>query len=142
MWKNGKKRKIAIFWYLTKREISQVQNDLQSWNLSKSYKIIFAKPLHDVFRWFQYFWNFAVLVQNLTKIPGQILNENCNQKYSNHQKRRVQILHNIIVHNLAKFQLSRSFWTWVISIFVRYQEIKIFCFWPFLHLNWPEFCKL
>ena len=58
---------------------------------------------------------------------GQILGENIkNSKITKIIKKCLDaILDNIILHNLAKFQLSRSFWTWVISIFVRYQKITI-----------------
>ena len=58
----------------------------------------------------------------LTVKNGQILGENVqNSKNTKINKKcRDAILDNIILHNLAKFQLSRSFWTWVISIFVKY----------------------
>ena len=35
--------KIVIFWYFTKMEITQVQNDLESWNLAKLWTIILSK---------------------------------------------------------------------------------------------------
>ena len=74
----------------------------------------------------------------------QILGENAkNSKNTNIIKKcRDAILDNIIIHNLAKFQLSRSFWTWVISIFVKYQKIAILRFWPFFHQNWSKFSRL
>ena len=52
------------------------------------------------------------------------------------------ILDSIILLNLDKFKLSRSFWTWVISIFVKYQKLAILCFWPIFDLHWSHFFKL
>ena len=138
---------MAIFWYFTKLEITQVQNDLESWNLAKLWSIILSKIAT---RHFLIIWVFLEILPFSSKIwPflrnfGQILDEN-GKIFKNAQiikNRRVAILDNIILHNLAKFQLSRSFWTWVISIFVKYLKIAILRFWQFFHLNWSKFSKL
>ena len=138
---------MAIFWYFTKLEITQVQNDLESWNLAKLWSIILSKIAT---RRFLIIWVFLEILPFSSKIwPflrnfGQILDEN-GKIFKNAQiikNRRVAILDNIILHNLAKFQLSRSFWTWVISIFVKYLKIAILRFWQFFHLNWSKFSKL
>ena len=138
---------MAIFWYFTKLEITQVQNDLESWNLAKLWSIILSKIAT---RRFLIIWVFLDILPFSSKIwPflrnfGQILDEN-GKIFKNAQiikNRRVAILDNIILHNLAKFQLSRSFWTWVISIFVKYLKIAILRFWQFFHLNWSKFSKL
>ena len=138
---------MAIFWYFTKLEITQVQNDLESWNLTKLWSIILSKIATQRFL---IIWVFLEILPFSSKIwPflrnfGQILDEN-GKIFKNAQiikNRRVAILDNIILHNLAKFQLSRSFWTWVISIFVKYLKIAILRFWQFFHLNWSKFSKL
>ena len=138
---------MAIFWYFTKLEITQVQNDLESWNLAKLWSIILFKIATQRFL---IIWVFLEILPFLSKIwPflrnfGQILDEN-GKIFKNAQiikNPRVAILDNIILHNLAKFQLSRSFWTWVISIFVKYLKIAILRFWQFFHLNWSKFSKL
>ena len=138
---------MAIFWYFTKLEITQVQNDLESWNLAKLWSIILSKIAT---RRFLIIWVFLEILPFSSKIwPflrnfGQILDEN-GKIFKNAQiikNRRVAILDNIILHNLAKFQLSRSFWAWVISIFVKYLKIAILRFWQFFHLNWSKFSKL
>ena len=138
---------MAIFWYFTKLEITQVQNDLESWNLAKLWSIILSKIATQRFL---IIWVFLEILPFSSKIwPflrnfGQILDEN-GKIFKNAQiikNRRVAILDNIILHNLAKFQLSRSFWTWVISIFVKYLKIAILRFWQFFHLNWSKFSKL
>ena len=138
---------MAIFWYFTKLEITQVQNDLESWNLAKLWSIILSKIAT---RRFLIIWVFLEILPFSSKIwPflrnfGQILDEN-GKIFKNAQiikNRRVAILDNIILHNLAKFQLSRSFWTWVISIFIKYLKIAILRFWQFFHLNWSKFSKL
>ena len=138
---------MAIFWYFTKLEITQVQNDLESWNLAKLWSIILSKIAT---RRFLIIWVFLEILPFSSKIwPflrnfGQILDKN-GKIFKNAQiikNRRVAILDNIILHNLAKFQLSRSFWTWVISIFVKYLKIAILRFWQFFHLNWSKFSKL
>ena len=138
---------MAIFWYFTKLEITQVQNDLESWNLTKLWRIILSKIAT---RRFLIIWVFLEILPFSSKIwPflrnfGQILDKN-GKIFKNAQiikNRRVAILDNIILHNLAKFQLSRSFWTWVISIFVKYLKIAILRFWQFFHLNWSKFSKL
>ena len=125
---------MAIFWYFTKLEITQVQNDLESWNLAKLWSIILSKIAT---RRFLIIWVFLDILPFSSKIwPflrnfGQILDKN-GKIFKNAQiikNRRVAILDNIILHNLAKFQLSRSFWTWVISIFVKYLKIAILRFW-------------
>ena len=145
-WKNGQKRKIAIFWYFTKMEITQVQNDLESWNLAKLWRIILSKIAT---RRFLIIWVFLEILPFSSKIwPflrnfGQILDENC-KIFKNAQiikNRFVAILDIIILHNLAKFQLSRSFWIWVISNFVKYQKMALLRFWQFFHLNWSKFSK-
>ena len=138
---------MAIFWYFTKLEITQVQNDLESWNLAKLWSIILSKIAT---RRFLIIWVFLEILPFSSKIwPflrnfGQILDKN-GKIFKNAQiikNRRVAILDNIILHNLAKFQLSRSFWTWVISIFVKYLKIAILRFLQFFHLNWSKFSKL
>ena len=138
---------MAIFWYFTKLEITQVQNDLESWNLAKLWSIILSKIAT---RRFLIIWVFLEILPFSSKIwPflrnfGQILDKN-GKIFKNAQiikNRRVAILDNIILHNLAKFQLSRSFWTWVISIFVKYLKIAILRFWQFFPLNWSKFSKL
>ena len=138
---------MAIFWYFTKLEITQVQNDLESWNLAKLWSIILSKIAT---RRFLIIWVFLEILPFSSKIwPflrnfGQILDKN-GKIFKNAQiikNRRVAILDNIILHNLAKFQLSRSIWTWVISIFVKYLKIAILRFWQFFHLNWSKFSKL
>ena len=138
---------MAIFWYFTKLEITQVQNDLESWNLAKLWSIILSKIAT---RRFLIIWVFLEILPFSSKIwPflrnfGQILDKN-GKIFKNAQiikNRRVAILDNIILHNLAKFQLSRSFWAWVISIFVKYLKIAILRFWQFFPLNWSKFSKL
>ena len=138
---------MAIFWYFTKLEITQVQNDLESWNLAKLWSIILSKIAT---RRFLIIWVFLEILPFSSKIwPflrnfGQILDKT-GKIFKNAQiikNRRVAILDNIILHNLAKFQLSRSFWTWVISIFVKYLKIAILRFWQFFHLNCSKFSKL
>ena len=138
---------MAIFWYFTKLEITQVQNDLESWNLAKLWSIILSKIAT---RRFLIIWVFLEILPFSSKIwPflrnfGQILDKN-GKIFKNAQiikNRRVAILDIIILHNLAKFQLSRSFWAWVISIFVKYLKIAILRFWQFFHLNWSKFSKL
>ena len=57
------------------------------------------------------------------------------------KKCRNAILDDMIFYNLAIFQLSRSFWTWVIFIFLKYQKIAILCFLVFSHLKWSIFFK-
>ena len=64
------------------------------------------------------------------------------QKYSIIEKLIAAISDNIILHNLVKFQLSRSFWTWVISNFVKYQKMAILRFCQFFHPNWSKFSIL
>ena len=114
--KNCQKRKIAIFMYFTKMEITQAQNDLESWNLAKLWRIIISKIAT---RRFLIIWAFLKILPFSSKIwpkflkNGQILD--VNGKISKNtqiiKKRCVAILDNIMLHNLAKFQLSRSFWT-------------------------------
>ena len=78
-----------------------------------------------------FFKNGQILYENdkISKIT-QIIKKSC-----------VAILDNILC-NLAKFQLSRSFWTWVISNFVKYQKIAILRFCQFFHPNWSKFSRL
>ena len=146
-WKNGPKRKIAIFWYFAKMEITQVQIDQESWNLAKSWRIILSKIPS------QHFLIIWVLMKNLklsSKIcPNilrycQIFEENINfSKITQIIKKSCDwILDNIILHNLATFQLCRSFYTWVISIFVKYQKIAFLLFWTFFHIKWSKVTKL
>ena len=131
---------MAIFWYFTKLEITQVQNDLESWNLAKLWSIILSKIATQRFL---IIWVFLDILPFSSKIwPflrefGQILCENVKNSKNTKiiKKCRDAILDNIILHNLAKVQLSRSFWTWVISIFVKYQKITILRCWPFLSLK-------
>ena len=138
---------MAIFWYFTKLEITQVQNDLESWNLAKLWSIILSKIATRRFLIISVFFEilpFSSKIWPFLRNFGQILDKN-GKIFKNAQvikNRRVAILDNIILHNLAKFQLSRSFWTWVISIFVKYQKIAIWRFWPFFHQNWSKFSKL
>ena len=146
-WKNGQKRKIAIFRYFLKIEITQAQNDLEGWNLAKLWRIIISKIAT---RGFLIIWALLKILPFSSKIwpkflkNGQIFDENGKISKNTQiiKKRRVAILDNIMLHNLVKFQLSRSFWTWVISIFVKYQKIAILRFWPFFHQNWSKFSKL
>ena len=137
---------MAIFWYFTKLEITQVQNDLESWNLAKLWSIILSKIAT---RRFLIIWVFLEILPFSSKIwPflrnfGQILDEN-GKIFENAQiikNRCVAILDIAILHNLAKFQLSRLFWTWVISNFLKYLKIAILRFLQFFHLNWSKFSK-
>jgi len=65
-WKNWQKRKMTIFWYFTKLEITQVRNDLESWNLAKLWSIIHFQNLYTVFFVnLSIFGDFAVFFQNL-----------------------------------------------------------------------------
>ena len=125
--------------------------------------------LHVTFRWkFQsqgcqrFLWNEDILpyMENMTiwifELPYsnldlvKILKKWSNfrqiwqnfKKYIKYRKCRDHFFDNIIVHNLANFQLSISFWTWVTSIFVKYQKIAILRFWPFFHQNWSKFSRL
>ena len=136
-----------IFWYFTKMEITQVQNDLESWNLAKLWRIILSKIASRHFLIilvFLEFLTFSPKIWPFLRDFGQILGENVkNSKNTKIIKKCLDaILDNIILYNLAKFQLSRSFWTWVISIFVKYQKIAILRFWPFFHQNWSKFSRL
>ena len=80
-WKNGQKRKIAIFWYFTKMEITQVQNDLESWNLAKLWRIILSKIASRHFLIilvFLEFLTFSSQIWPFLRDFGQILAKNCN----------------------------------------------------------------
>ena len=64
-WKNCQNRKIVIFWYFTKIDITQVQNDIESWNLAKLCTIILSKKWS---RHFLIFYVFFEILPNLSKI--------------------------------------------------------------------------
>ena len=128
-------------------ERTQVQNDLESWNLAKLLRIILSKIASrhfSIILVFLEFLTFSPKIWPFSRDFGQILGENVKNSKNTKiiKKCRDAILDNIILHNLAKFQLSRSFWTWVISIFVKYQKIAILRFWPFFHQNWSKFSRL
>ena len=107
-WKNWQKRKMAIFWYFTKLEITQVQNDLESWNLAKLWRIILSKIATQRFL---IIWAFLKILPFLSKIcpkflkNGQILDENGKISKNSQiiKKRCVAILDNIMLHNFTKF---------------------------------------
>ena len=64
-WKNCQNRKIVIFWYFTKIDITQVQNDIESWNLAKLCTIILSKKGSQHFL---IFYVFFEILPNLSKI--------------------------------------------------------------------------
>ena len=131
---------MAIFWYFTKLEITQVQNDLESWNFTKLWSIILSKIATQRFliMWvFMEILPFSPKIWPFLRHFGQIFDED-GKIFKNTKiikERSVAILDNIMLHNLAKFQLSRSFWTWVISNFVKYQKMAILRFCQFFHPN-------
>ena len=77
-WKNWQKLKMAIFCFFTKLEITQVQNDLESWNLANLWNIILSKIAT---RCFLIIWVFLEILPLSSKIwPfqrnfGQILDK-------------------------------------------------------------------
>ena len=101
---------MAIFWYFTKLEITQVQNDLESWNLAKLWSIILFKiaTLRFLIIWvFLEILPFSSKIWPFLRIFGQILEE--NSKISKDtlimKKCCIAILDNIFLDNLAKVQL-------------------------------------
>ena len=79
-------------------------------------------------------------IDNLVQLLKQL--SNSRQIWQNFkitldkEKYRDHFLDDIFVHKLAKFQLFGSFWSGVITIFVKYQKIPFFCY--FLAIVWPK----
>ena len=79
---------MAIFWYFTKLEITQVQNDLESWNLTKSWGIILSKiaTLRFLIIWvFLDILPFSSKIWPFLRNFGQIFDEN-SKIFKNTQK--------------------------------------------------------
>ena len=73
-WKNVQKCKFAIFWYFTKIEITQFHNDIESWNFTKLWRIVWSKiaPRHFLIIWVNF--------ENLIFSTKNILMPNFGQK--------------------------------------------------------------
>ena len=107
-WKNRQNWKIANFWYFTKIDVTQVQNDKESWNLANLCTIILSDEWAKDFWHFIYFlkvWQVCQKFDNFFKILTKFFTNLAKfQKNPKITKNAViTFLNKIIVYNLAKF---------------------------------------